>query len=86
MNKFYKAGLLLTTTGLLAACSSGGGADVAEETQGGEPKATLSEGDIPEKPEKLQMWVNNEDAQIEAYEEITKKFTEETGIEVEMTP
>lgn len=86
MNKFYKAGLLLTTAGLLAACSSGGGADVAEETQGGEPKATLSEGDIPEKPEKLQMWVNNEDAQIEAYEEITKKFTEETGIEVEMTP
>lgn len=80
----YKAGIMLSTMGLLAACGNGGSADKSADSE--KPSATLEAGEIPEKPEKLQIWVNNEDAQIEAYEEITKNFTDETGIEVEMTP
>lgn len=32
------------------------------------------------------MWVNDEDRHLDAYEKITARFTEETGIEVEITP
>ncbi|QKS71796.1 extracellular solute-binding protein [Paenalkalicoccus suaedae] len=47
---------------------------------------TAAEGDAPEKPESLAMWVNDEDAQLDAYEEITARFEEEHGIEVNITP
>ena len=42
--------------------------------------------DIPEKPESLTMWVNDEEAQIDAYEEIVARFEEEYGITVNLTP
>jgi len=43
-------------------------------------------GDVPEKPEELAMWVNDEDSQLDAYEEIAERFTAEHGIEVNVTP
>ncbi|WP_100373563.1 extracellular solute-binding protein [Bacillus sp. FJAT-45037] len=39
-----------------------------------------------EKPDTLTMWVNDEDAQLDAYDEITARFTEEYGIDVDITP
>ena len=88
MNKtdFYKGLLLLlTSAGLLAACGNDEEAQESASTEDTTQEATLTEDDIPEEPESLHMWVNAEDAQVEAYEEITDNFTEETGIEVELT-
>lgn len=67
--------------GLLAAC---GPDDLDEEgaDEGGE--AAIDE--MPEKPEQLKLWVNAEEKQEEAVKEITDKYTEETGIDVEMVP
>ena len=42
--------------------------------------------EAPEKPESLAMWVNDEDAQLDAYEEIAESFEAEYGIEVDITP
>lgn len=85
-NFWYKGVAFLATAGLLAACG-----DVEEETgsdNGADPteEATIDESDIPEAPESLHMWVNNEDIQLDAYEEIVARFTEEYDIEVEITP
>lgn len=44
------------------------------------------DGDMPEKPDKLKLWVNAEEKQEDAVKEITEKYTEETGIEVELVP
>ena len=93
---WYKGLLLLSTAGLLAACGNGDNGDTddtgadedtTEETvdENGE-SAEGTDEDAPEKPEVLTMWVNNEEAQLDAYEEITARFTEEYGIDVQITP
>lgn len=83
---FYKGLLLLTSAGVLAACGNGESEDTATTDEETTQEATLSEDDVPEQPESLHMWVNNEDIQVEAYEEIAANFTDETGIDVEITP
>ena len=100
-NLLYKGLLLLSTVGVLAACGNGDDADATdtgdtgdstEETETDETatdessEETAADADAPEKPESLHMWVNNEDAQLEAYENITARFTEEYGIDVQITP
>ncbi|GEK89586.1 carbohydrate ABC transporter substrate-binding protein, CUT1 family (TC 3.A.1.1.-) [Alkalibacterium putridalgicola] len=91
---WYKGMLLLSTAGVLAACGTGDNTD-SEDTSGDTTEETsedtTTEGetasqDTPEKPESLHIWVNDEEAQLNAYEEITSNFTEEHGIEVEITP
>ncbi|WP_423190165.1 sugar ABC transporter substrate-binding protein [Alkalibacterium sp. f15] len=93
---WYKGMLLLSTVGLLAACGTddnGDSADTsedtteeaAEDTEGETSEETASE-DAPEKPESLHIWVNDEEVQLDAYEQITANFTEEHGIEVDITP
>ncbi|WP_430790823.1 extracellular solute-binding protein [Virgibacillus flavescens] len=74
---------MLLLIGLLAACGP-------EETKSTD-KGSDSEGDkasqeMPEKPEKLTLWVNAEEKQEKAVKEITEKYTEEKGIEVEIVP
>lgn len=83
---FYKGLLLLTSAGVLAACGNGESDDTATTEEDTTQEATLSEDDVPEQPESLHMWVNAEDIQVEAYEEIAANFTDETGIDVEITP
>lgn len=70
--------------GILAAC----GPDDAEpsNTDGGTNTDAEAEGEMPEKPEALTLWVNAEEKQEEAVKEITDKYTEETGIKVNMVP
>lgn len=84
--KFWCKGIVMfSTLGILAACGNG---DSAEEDSSEETSETgdTSNGDIPEKPEELTMWVHEEEAQLEAYEVITEQFTEEFDIEVTITP
>ncbi|GEN50220.1 sugar ABC transporter substrate-binding protein [Alkalibacterium pelagium] len=94
----YKGMLLLSTAGLLAACGNGDGGDAGDtgadpdtteettdDTNGETAEETTNE-DAPEKPESLHMWVNQEEQQLDAYEEITARFTEEYGIDVQITP
>lgn len=98
---FYKGLLLLSTAGLLAACGNGDDGDAgdtgtdtdsteevdsAEDTNGETAEGETSNEDEPEKPEMLTMWVNQEEQQLDAYEEITERFTEEYGIDVQITP
>ncbi|ADU31216.1 extracellular solute-binding protein [Evansella cellulosilytica] len=53
------------------------GSDVTEET---------SDDVVPEKPESLEIWANNEEYQFAAIEHLVKQFEEEHGIEVLVTP
>ncbi|MEQ6375445.1 extracellular solute-binding protein [Bacillaceae bacterium S4-13-58] len=79
----------LMLVAVLAAC----GPDREEDTNNGNDNAaTENEGtnegnneatsDMPEKPESLTIWMNDEEDQIEAIEASASRFTEETGIEV----
>lgn len=95
----YKGIVLLSTIGLLAACGNEESAnetvdetsveettdEAKEETTEADSEST-EEDDVPEKPESLHMWVHEEEAQLEAYEVITERFTEEYGIDVQITP
>ncbi len=85
--------LLLVMSMFLVAC----GGDSSRETEGQtDPDTEDVEGDstddtetgddVPEKPESLTMWVNDEEAQRDAYEEIVARFEEEYGITVNLTP
>lgn len=60
------------------------GDDTGEDTTDAGDAA--ADEDAPEKPESLHMWVNNEDPQLDAYEEITARFEEEYDIQVDITP
>src|SRR5699024_8696087 len=71
--------MLFITVGLLVACGP-------DDQASSENVDENDNGEMPEKPEKLKLWVNAEDKQEQAVEEITDKYTEETGIEVELTP
>ncbi|MBP1969355.1 arabinogalactan oligomer/maltooligosaccharide transport system substrate-binding protein [Virgibacillus natechei] len=71
--------IVLFLGGLLVAC----GPDEADQS---EEQAGENTGEMPEKPDALKLWVNAEENQEQAVEEITDKYTEETGIDVELTP
>jgi arabinogalactan oligomer/maltooligosaccharide transport system substrate-binding protein len=79
--------LLLLVMGLVLAVLAACGPDREEEAAPA-PSEGETEGEVTEaeKPDTLTMWVNDEDAQLDAYEEITERFTEETGINVDITP
>ncbi|ALC80695.1 MULTISPECIES: sugar ABC transporter substrate-binding protein [Bacillus] len=65
--------------GLLAAC---GPQRSAEEVNNAQKERSSSEG--IEKPEKLVVWVNNNEDQKTALKEIFTKYTKKTGIQIEM--
>ncbi|WP_096189445.1 sugar ABC transporter substrate-binding protein [Evansella halocellulosilytica] len=77
--------LLFMMSIVLVAC---GGDDEQEapeddvETEEDTETDEAADGDEPEKPDELTMWVNDEESQLDAYEEITERFTEEYGIDV----
>ncbi|MCR6111408.1 extracellular solute-binding protein [Bacillus sp. A301a_S52] len=90
-SKPFLMSLILVSAIGLAACSGENNDEVNapandSETDNMNNETTTGEGGVPEKPEELTMWVNDEDAQIDAMEEITAKFTEEYGIGVNLTP
>ena len=59
---------------------------VDESTDGEDDAADDQVADAPEKPESLAMWVNDEEAQLDAYEQIVADFEAEYGITVNITP
>src|SRR5699024_4499544 len=73
--------VFLFVGGLLVAC----GPDEKEPSDNAAADGNDT-GEMPEKPEKLKLWVNAEEKQEEAVKDITDAYTDETGIEVELTP
>lgn len=73
---------MMLMIGVLAAC----GPDEADPAKEDGNDNGSAEGDMPEKPESLTLWVNAEEKQEEAVEQIAEKYTEETGIEVKLVP
>ncbi|WP_280771417.1 extracellular solute-binding protein [Salipaludibacillus daqingensis] len=70
--------LLLSLSTLLAACTG--------ESDGEGNSNATNESSGNEIPEVLEVWANDEASQLEAVEVLAEEFTEETGIEVEVTP
>lgn len=84
---------MLLLVGVMAACGPKDAqeADSSQDANGGEETAgeegsDNGEGDMPEKPEKLILWVNDEEVQVTALETITSNYTEETDIDVDLIP
>lgn len=78
---------MLLVVGLLAAC----GPDEKEESASSKDQTDntteeATDGSMPEKPEELTIWVNAEEKQEEALAQISEKYTEETGIEINAIP
>ncbi|WAA13045.1 sugar ABC transporter substrate-binding protein [Fervidibacillus halotolerans] len=72
--------VFLLMVGILSGC----GPDRDSESKTGDDQNTNNSGEEVEKPDKLVVWVNDEEKQKEALEQIFNKYTEETGIEIEM--
>lgn len=86
MKKWLAYGFaLVLIIGILAACGPDDAEPNEEETAEGESEES-TEGEMPEKPESLTLWVNAEEKQEEAVKQITDKYTDETGIAVELVP
>ncbi|PPA72358.1 sugar ABC transporter substrate-binding protein [Jeotgalibacillus proteolyticus] len=72
----------LLLAGVLGAC-----APDREEGEGStENNGGSGESTEEEKPESLKVWVNDSESQKAALDQIFEKYTEETGIEVDVTP
>ncbi|GAA0314522.1 maltodextrin ABC transporter substrate-binding protein [Bacillus carboniphilus] len=78
--------------GVLAACGptrEDVKEDVKEEdnnqTEQNTDDNATADNEMPEKPESLKVWVNDEEKQKEALQTIFDKYTEETGIEIDVT-
>lgn len=80
---------IILFTGVLAACGPDDSKSVDKESDnnsGEDNGSSEEETDMPEKPEVLKLWVNAEEKQEDAVLEITEKYTEETGIKVDLVP
>ncbi|TCT22452.1 carbohydrate ABC transporter substrate-binding protein (CUT1 family) [Melghiribacillus thermohalophilus] len=81
--------LFLFLLGLLAAC--GPSRDTVKDSGADEQNPTASEGEQEssaegDKPEKLVVWINDEESQKKALEDIFAKYEEKTGIQIETVP
>jgi arabinogalactan oligomer/maltooligosaccharide transport system substrate-binding protein len=90
-SKSFLMSLILVSSIGLVACGGGNNDEVNapandSETDNMNNETVTGEGDVPEKPEQLTMWVNDEEAQLDANQAIAEKFTEEYGIEIEIIP
>lgn len=66
---------------MLSACAPDRG-EVEPSNEGSNEIGEGVETDLPEKPEELVVWINDEDIIGEATQELFDKYTEETGIEI----
>ncbi|KGX92715.1 ABC transporter substrate-binding protein [Pontibacillus halophilus JSM 076056 = DSM 19796] len=76
---------MLLSVGVLAACSEDSGSDEASGNESNNEEGSNNEGEEGSTTDTLTIWVNDEESQVNAIEEITGKYTEETGIDVELT-
>ncbi|KIL36466.1 ABC transporter substrate-binding protein [Cohnella kolymensis] len=75
----------------LTACGGGNGNGNAESSAPASPSVDASSepsdaSGMPEKPEELVIWPDASEDKVAIIEEITKKYTEKTGIKVTLTP
>jgi arabinogalactan oligomer/maltooligosaccharide transport system substrate-binding protein len=79
MKKFFSIFMVMVlVVGVLAACGPKRDAEQVKEKSGGTTTENVK------KPEKLVVWVNDEEKQKQALSDIFKKYTEKTGIKIEM--
>lgn len=81
--------LMLMFSLALVACGPQRDAEPAPapaETGGETATEDATDADVPAKPESLTMWVNDEESQLQAYEEIAAKYEAERGIAVNIVP
>ncbi|MFA9560215.1 extracellular solute-binding protein [Evansella sp. AB-rgal1] len=60
--------------------------DTTNVVDDGDTNEGAADGDVPAKPESLEIWANDDEYQFAAIEELVRQFEEETGIEVTVTP
>lgn len=80
---FFSLVGIIFLVSLLTACGPDETSTESNEEASNDTEAT---SEMPEKPEKLTIWVNAEEKQEEAVGQIAAKYTEETGIEIEAIP
>lgn len=68
--------LMVASLFFIAAC--------APEREEVEEAPELGEGEMPEKPEELVVWINDEDIAEDVHTEQFARYTEETGIEIKL--
>ncbi|WP_199426422.1 sugar ABC transporter substrate-binding protein [Thermaerobacillus caldiproteolyticus] len=79
MKKFFSVFMvMMLVIGVLAACGPKRDAEQVKEKNSGTATENVK------KPEKLVVWVNDEEKQKQALSDIFKKYTEKTGIKIEM--
>ncbi|KKO50843.1 extracellular solute-binding protein [Paenibacillus sp. DMB20] len=77
--------LLLSLTVVLSLAACGPKRD-AEQAKPDTDSAQQQEGGMPPKPERLKIWGPENEPELKSMQAITKKFTEKTGIDVEVVP
>lgn len=77
--------LMLMLSLVLVACGPDRDAE-PEPTPADPATEETTDADQPAKPESLTMWVNDEESQVQAYQDIAAKYEEERGIPVEIVP
>lgn len=73
----------------VAACGPSRDNDNTNNASTNQPKSNETGSNTvtePEKPEKLTIWANDSEKELQAIREITQMFTDETGITVEVVP
>lgn len=83
---WFIAVLMLVLSMFLVACGGDGSTNETDGSSDDPASVDESDNEIPEKPESLSMWVNDEEQQLDAYEEIAGRFEEEYDIAVEIIP
>lgn len=77
--------MVLALSALLVACGPDRSSEETADQGGGDGEPATDEAVEEPKPDQLTMWVDG-DAHLEAYEVITERYTEETGITVNLVP
>ncbi|UOE95376.1 extracellular solute-binding protein [Alkalihalobacillus sp. LMS39] len=78
--------VMLLISMVLVACGGDDAEETPAPTEPGDDQEQVAEGDAPEKPESLTIWVNDNEGQLAATNQIIENYTEETGINIEVVP
>ncbi|WP_078552524.1 sugar ABC transporter substrate-binding protein [Bacillus alkalicellulosilyticus] len=79
--------MLLLAISIIAACGGNDGGEEAPAPAETEDQGQAeAEAEAPAKPESLTIWVNDNEGQLSAVNQIIESYTAETGIEIEVVP
>ncbi|MCE5168313.1 extracellular solute-binding protein [Paenibacillus profundus] len=78
--------LLLSLSVILSLTACGPKRDAEQAKPNADTNQQQQEGEMPAKPDKLKVWGAENEPELKSLRAITAKFTEKTGIEVEVIP